>query len=653
MLADPRRLACFAALLALALVAMPLLLQLPAWIPMLYMLLLAWRGWLVWHGRALPHRVWLMLALLLPIAALWFELRTLVGREGGVAFLLLLVGGKALETATLRDWRVLLALGFFLAATPLLFDQSPLSALWLVLSLFALTWAMVLLAGEEARLSPRITARALLLSFPLMVVLFVVMPRLPGPLWSMPSQQQGATTGLADSMSPGAIGKMILSREPVFTAEFAGTQPRPSQLYWRVMVFDQFDGSSWRAANLARERGVAVASDAPRLRYEVVAEPYQGYLPLLEQGVASGDGVTLVYQQRLRRLDAANQARFRYRVESIASPRFADALTDSEQGFYLSLPAGNLRTVAAAQALAGRHPQPAARLQALQLWLAEQGLRYTLNPPQLQGDVVDGFLFGSRQGFCEHFASAFTVLARAAGLPARVVVGFQGGEFNGQGRFWQIRSSDAHAWSEVWVDGSWQRVDATSLVAPQRIEAGIANTLGEAAPRMPLVGGKPPGWAQWVGQQWQLANFSWQRWVVGYDAASQQGLFQKLGLGEVSAASIVKALLGGMLLAGGPLLWWLLRRRQAPQTLPQQVHALLLRRLQAAGIAAQAADTASELQARAAALTAAERDQLAGLLQRWQRLQYAPPAADDNAWRTLLREVKAFRPARVGRKTGR
>jgi len=182
----------------------------------------------------------------------------------------------------------------------------------------------------------------------------------------------------------------------------------------------------------------------------------------------------------------------------------------------------------------------------------------------LQGDVVDGFLFGSRQGFCEHFASAFTVLARAAGLPARVVVGFQGGEFNGQGRFWQIRSSDAHAWSEVWVDGRWQRVDATSLVAPQRIEAGIANTLGEAAPRMPLVGGKPPGWAQWVGQQWQLANFSWQRWVVGYDAASQQGLFQKLGLGEVSAASIVKALLGGMLLAGGPLLWWLLRRRQAP-----------------------------------------------------------------------------------------
>ena len=648
--ADPRRLACFAALLALALVAMPLLWHLPAWIPMLYMLLLAWRGWLVWQQRRLPHRLWLMLALLLPIAALWFELRTLVGREGGVAFLLLLVGGKALETATLRDWRVLLALGFFLAATPLLFDQSPLSALWLVVSLFALTWAMVLLSGEEARLSPRITARALLLSFPLMVVLFVVMPRLPGPLWSMPSQQQGATTGLADSMRPGAIGKMILSREPVFTAIFPAAQPRPSQLYWRVMVFDQFDGSSWHAANLSVSRGVAVDVNGPRLRYEIVAEPYQGFLPVLEQGVASGEGVQLVYQQRLRRLDAANQARFRYQAESLANPRFADALGGEEQAFYLALPAGNPQTVAAGRALAERHRLPADRLQALQLWLAEQGLRYTLSPPLLQGDVVDGFLFGSRQGFCEHFASAFTVVARAAGLPARVVVGFQGGEFNAQGRFWQIRSSDAHAWSEVWVDGVWQRVDATSLVAPQRIEAGIASTLGEAAPRMPLLGGKPPGWAQWVGQQWQLANFSWQRWVVGYDAASQQGLFDRLGLGQVSASSIIKALLGGMLLVGGPLLWWLLRRHRVPQTLPQQVQALLLRRLQAAGVAALAADTASELRARAVSLADADQQRLSALLQRWQRLQYAPSAADRLAWRTLLRDVRAFRPQKVGRK---
>lgn len=650
MLADELRLAGFAVLAALALVALPLFLHLPGWVPLVFALLLAWRATLVWQRRPLPRRLWLMLGLLLPVAALWLNLRTLVGREGGVAFLLLLVGGKALETASLRDWRVLLALGFFLAATPLLFDQSPLSASWLLLSLFALTWAMVLLSGEDARLSPAVTARALLLSFPLMVVLFVVMPRLPGPLWSMPTEQQGATTGLADSMSPGAIGKMIPSREPVFTAEFRGSQPRVSQLYWRVMVFDQFDGTRWTAANLALPRGVALSSEAQPLRYDVVAEPFQGYLPMLEQGVEAGAGVVLGYQQKLRRVDAANTARLRYSVQSVASSQYRDALDEREQAFYLQLPADNPRTIQAGQALAGRHPLPAARLQALQLWLAEQGLRYTLNPPTLAGNVVDGFLFDSRQGFCEHFSSAFTVLARAAGLPARVVVGFQGGEFNTQGRFWQIRSSDAHAWSEVWVDGSWRRVDATALVAPQRVDAGIDNTLGEVAPRMPLVGGRPPGWAQWVAQQWQLANFSWQRWVVGYDAASQQNLFQQLGLGEVSAANVVKALLGGMALVLLPLAAYVLSGRRGRRSMAQRVWQVLGQRLRGAGLAIAPGDTAAELQAHAARLAEDDQQALAALLQQWQRLQYGPQGGDAAAWRHLWRQVRAFRPAKVGRK---
>uniref|UniRef100_UPI0015832FD3 transglutaminase family protein n=1 Tax=Vogesella oryzae TaxID=1735285 RepID=UPI0015832FD3 len=417
---DALRWPALATLLALLLTAAPLLFYLPLWAPLLFALLLAWRAWLHWQQRRLPSRWWLLPLLALPVLALWLTLHTLVGREGGVALLLLLVAGKALESRELRDWRVLLAAGFFLASTPLLFEQGPLAAAWLVFSLFALTWSMVLLAGEDAHVSPRLAAKLLLLSFPVMLVLFVVMPRLPGPLWSMPSEDRRATTGLADSMSPGSVGRMIPSREPAFTAQFFGPQPRPAQLYWRVMVFDQFDGVSWSAGFLPYAGSVRLPADAPMLRYDVVAEPYRGLLPQLEQASVAGEGVRLVSQQRLRRNDSTNNSRLRYRLGSLVSDYYLEALPPRLQQVYQRLPAGNPRTVLAAQRLAAGFPAPEARLLALKQWLQAQGLSYTLNPPQLQGNVVDGFLFGSRQGFCEHFASAFTVLARAAGMPAPI-----------------------------------------------------------------------------------------------------------------------------------------------------------------------------------------------------------------------------------------
>ncbi|MEQ6291484.1 DUF3488 and transglutaminase-like domain-containing protein [Vogesella sp. GCM10023246] len=639
------RLPAFAVLTALALTALPLFFYLPGWVPLLFALLLAWRGALVWQQRQLPSRLWLLLGLVLPVVALWLTLRTLVGREGGVAFLLLLVAGKALETRDLRDWRVLLAAGFFLASTPLLFEQGPLAAVWLVLSLFALTWAMVLLAGEDARVSPRLAARMLLLSFPVMLVLFVVMPRLPGPLWSMPTEDKRATTGLADSMSPGSVGRMIPSREPAFTAQFFGRQPLAAQLYWRVMVFDQFDGVSWSAGFLPYSAASLLPTNRPLLRYDVVAEPYRGLLPQLEQASEVGEGVRLVSQQRLRRNDSTNNSRLRYRLSSLASDYYLEEMSPRVQQMYLRLPAGNPRTLSAAQSLAAGFPLSEARLAALKQWLQAQGLRYTLNPPQLQGDVVDGFLFGSRQGFCEHFASAFTVLARAAGIPARVVVGFQGGEFNPGGAFWLVRSSDAHAWSEVWLAGRWQRVDPTALVAPQRSADGIEQALPAAAPAMPLLGGRPPAWLRWTTQQWQAANFGWQRWVVGYDAERQRSLFQRLGLDGVSASSVVLLLGSGMLLVMLPLVWWLLRHRRRALPATQAAWQQLLQRLRRAGVPVRESDTASQLLEKAQGLAAADYQQLAALLQLWQRWQYAPQplAGAAQQWRQQLRR---FHPRR-------
>jgi len=651
------RLAHFAVLAALALTVLPLFLQLPPWVPLLFALQLGGRAWLAWQGRQLPHRVWLLLAMIVPVLLLWLSLRTLVGREGGVALLLLLTGFKAFETVTLRDWRVLLGLGFFLAATPLLFDQSLPSALWLLLSLFVLTWAMVLLAGVDSAASPRAAALALLYAMPLMLLLFVAMPRLPGPLWSMPTTDQRATSGLSDSLAPGSIGQMIPSREPAFTAQFRGRQPAREQLYWRVMVFDHFDGARWTAGSVP-DSGTAVSASgaASALSYSITATPFKGGLPVLEHAVWAGEGVQQVAAQLVRRIDARNEARLRYDVRSVAQAAYPAVLSAEQRDHYLQLPAANLRTRQQGEFFARQFRDEAGRLAALRAWLQQQGLRYTLSPPLLQGDVVDDFLFSSRQGFCEHFASAFATLARAAGLPARIVVGFQGGEFNAGGQFWLVRSSDAHAWTEVWLQGRWQRVDPTALVAPSRIASEVGELVPEAQAVVPVLGRRPPAWWRSAHAQWQRAGFVWQQWVVDYDARRQQSLFQRLGLGRVGVGSVMALLLLGGVVLVLPLLLWLLWRRPPARSYPVRGWHLLVWRLQQAGVAAVASDTPAQLRDKAALLAPVLQQQLARLLAEWQQWRYAEGASDaDPRWRGWWWQVRRFRPPRLAAKkrTGR
>ncbi|KUM03661.1 transglutaminase-like domain-containing protein [Chromobacterium subtsugae] len=554
------------ALLALAWCALPLAWHLPPWLLALFWLALAGRAWLEAAGRGLPSR-WLLLPVLLAaVAVLWLSLRTLVGREGGVALLALLIAFKAFETATLRDWRVLLALGFFLAAMPLLFDQSPLMAGWLVACLLLLTWATAALAGQLPRGSWRSAAQALLLSLPMMLVLFVVMPRLPEPLWSMPGQEGAAASGLGDSMAPGSISQLILNREPAFSAVFAGAAPPQDQLYWRVMLLDDFDGRRW--LNVGGERGESLPPAlGRRVAYSLTLKPDRGRLPALDLPQQAG-GDSHLEAGGLLRQDEKRDELARYALASSLGGRYPAALSAASQAFYRRLPPGNPRSRALAQRLArqagGERAFAGEALQYLRLG----GFRYTLRPPLLGEQAVDQFLFDTRRGFCEHYASAFAFLARAAGIPARVVVGYQGGEYNPVGRFWQVRSSDAHAWVEIWLSdtGEWQRVDPTAAVSPARVEQAAEQALPGLSGGAGVSAILPPGWLRSWRLQWTAVNFAWQQWVVGYDASRQQGLFQRLGLGaRVDAGSVARGVSAGMLLATLPLLlWWRRRPAQAP-----------------------------------------------------------------------------------------
>jgi transglutaminase-like putative cysteine protease len=506
---------------------------------------------------------------------------------------------------------------------------------------------MAALHGKQPLLaSLRSTLQALLLSLPLMLVLFVVMPRLPGPLWSMPAASGSASSGLAEDMAPGSISQLIPSNEPVFTVVFNGTVPARRDFYWRVMLFDQFDGRRWFNAGAIAEPGGRVVGGTP-VGYTLTVAPDKGRVPVLDLpgDVAEGlrERAGMVWQQQ-----RPSETRIRYRADSHAGALLAEPLDAAHLAFYRHLPAGNDRARALAAAIWARSRGDEAYIRALLGHFRLESFRYTLSPPPLSGAIVDQFLFETRQGFCEHYASALAFLARAAGIPSRVVVGYQGGEYNAAGGFWQVRSSDAHAWVEVWLASrqGWWRVDPTAAVSPDRIEQGVEQAVPTVRSGMPILGGSPPEWMLALRQHWLAANFAWQQWVVGYDAGRQRSLFRALGLGqEVDVPAVLKGLLAGSMLMIMPLWWWW---RRLPQREPLLQGWLLLGyRLRRVGVTITPADTPGEVLHRAAHLAEVDRAQLAALLEAYVGLRYRTSGeAAPLAARRWLGAVRRFHPAR-------
>lgn len=631
-----------AVLLALGLVMLPLFLHLPVWLPGLVLAMLLLRGILQQRQHGLPS-LWLLLPLLgLSVCGLWLNLNTLIGREGGAALLILLLGFKSFEARQLRDWQVLLALGFFLTAIPLLFDQSPLSALWLVVSLLVLTWAMLRLSGCAVQTPAKVAVQALALSLPLMLVLFVVMPRLPGPLWSMPHEQHLAATGLSDSMEPGSISQLVQHNEPAFSVVFDGPAPAPEQLYWRIMIFDDFDGRRWQnVGGLSRE--TVRLQGGERIRYRLTGKPTRSRLPLLDYPLAAPPGGGLE-PGHLLKLANDQEDVLRISAESLVGSHYQSELSRSDQDFYRRLPPGNPASRQLALQWRSQGGDGIGFVREALLHFRLGGFAYTLSPPLLEGDnSIDAFMFSTRQGFCEHYASAFAFMARAAGIPSRVVSGYQGGQFNPLGHFWQVRSTDAHAWVEVWLAerGEWLRVDPTAAVAPERVRQDPVRSIPALQTQLPVLGRQVPAWVLQVQQGWQAAGFAWQQWVVGYDATRQLSLYRWLGLGDVvDTAAVMRALLCGAVLVCLPLLWWW---RRHPERLPlQQGRMLLERALLRQGMVILPSDGPLDMLNKARKLPTPAYAQLKQLLKEYAAMRYQQAACSPQQTRLWLRRVRHF-----------
>ena len=566
-------------LLAQLLLIAPHLRRLPLWLALVWLLCALWRVQVFRGLWPLPGRSIKLLLIAGGLAGIRLSYGGWVGLEPTVALLITGFSFKLVEASSRRDAYLLLFLGYFVALTEFLFEQDMGTALYLLLPVLLLTCALVALQEQEAlRVSARPLRKAMALTvqaLPLMLLLFLVFPRL-APLWQVPLPGAGpARTGLSEQMEPGSIGQLAQSDALAFRAQFHGAVPPRATLYWRALVLDSFDGRVWRAGpGSQRPMARQPAPGGAALEYEIYMEPTQRrWLYALERPVAIDARTELTEDYRLQARSPVFD-RFFYRARVHPQAPLTDALSDQRQRFYRALPAqGNARARTLAQQLRAQTTSTRAFVERVLREFREQPFVYTLRPPPLAEQDIDAFLFETRSGFCEHYAGAFTFLMRAAGVPARVVTGYQGGEINSQNGSVAVRQFDAHAWVEVWLeDSGWQRVDPTAAVAPERIERDLESALapGEFLAQAPFSAQRYRrfDWLNSLRLRLDELNYAWTRWVLNYRDDTQSDVLQRL-LGEINPARVGALLVGGGALALGVLALLLLRRGAAPKPTPE------------------------------------------------------------------------------------
>ncbi|MEO5732979.1 MAG: DUF3488 and transglutaminase-like domain-containing protein [Rubrivivax sp.] len=587
----------------------PHALHLPLWCSAMTAVLLVWRAALALTGRALPGR-WAISALLaLAIALTGFTQSTLMGKEAGITMLVVLMALKTMELRARRDAMVVFFLGFFLVLTHFLYSQSLPTGLWLLVSVWGLLTALVLahmpVGHPPLWRAGRVALRAAGLGLPLMVLLFVLFPRI-GPLWGLPQDAAGRT-GLSGSMRLGNVASIAEDDSVALRLRFFGPLPPQQQLYFRGPVLSSFDGVEWTRLNPTvpvadRARLQLQLLGAP-VRYEMTIEPSRlTLLPLLEITPDHADAAPQLDPSWLPTLRAdaqwqvARPVTERLRVQVAAWLDHRHGPRDPVPGLrdLLDLPLGaNPRTLAWASTLKQRpdlqNADPRALSDAVLQHIRSGEYIYTLEPGSYSADgadAIDAFWLDRKLGFCEHFASAYVVVMRAMGVPARIVTGYQGVDDQPQDGYWVVRQRNAHAWAEIWQPGiGWLRVDPTAAVAPDRVQRGLrlSPTAGFVASTMDRI---DPALATRLRGLLEGMNNRWNQWVLNYSRGQQFDLLRELGIETPSwqdLARLLTLLLCAAALAGAGWAWWDRRRQDPWQRLQRRVQA----RLAALGVAVQ------------------------------------------------------------------
>ncbi|MEW5891800.1 MAG: DUF3488 and transglutaminase-like domain-containing protein [Pseudomonadota bacterium] len=636
--------------LPLALVVAPHATKLPLWLSLAWAAIALWCLLRAARRLPLPPR-WLRMSITVGgLAAVFAQFGTLVGPRAGVALLVFLSAAKLLETEAPRDRTGLVFVGYFLLVAHFLEDQSLLSAAYMLLALLALTASLIASQMPQPKaVWPKLRPAGLLLlqALPLALFLFILFPRLSAPLWGL-QQDDTARTGLSGEMRPGDISRLIQSDEIAFRASFDSRAIDPRQLYWRGPVLWDYDGRTWRTVQRVPDGGIEGQGIGRPVSYSVIMEPHrQHWLFLLGLPAALPDIEADLRSDLVWLTHAPVLSRMQYQVSAWLDYRYGLELDDASWARALDLPdAGNPRARALAATWAKQGLGDAALVQQALDHFRREPFVYTLQPPRLGEQAVDDFLFNSRRGFCEHYASVFVFLMRASGIPARVVTGYQGGEYNAVGNYWIVRSRDAHAWAEVWLKGEgWRRVDPTAAVAPSRVELGLNAALPVTERPVALLNVET-GWLAPMRLAWDLVNYRWNLWVLGYNDVRQREFLSRLAPWLANLNAMLWLLgLGSALFIFGLAGFYLLRQTRIKQDPASRLYARFCRKLARLGLERRDNEGPADFARRASST----RPDLAGAIdeitQRYVALRYGRAPAETLA--ALRQSIRRFRPLRA------
>lgn len=516
------------------------------------------------------------------------------------SFLFLAATLKLLEISKHKDIFVFIFSMLYLSAVSFLFEQGIFNTLLQFVIIIYCFYVLFVVENTASgvsstrsvllKLHGKAMIKMLVFSLPIVVILFLFFPRI-APLWQMPIKTQTGKTGMSSEMSPGDVSKLAKSSEIAFRVTFDQVIPDKSERYWRGLVLDQFDGRTWTRSfsqNIWERPQKIDAGQFYNTRfpsYQVMLVPHQERWLFALEGSTPASSNVIKAEMGVYRLktDAIQATRYQMELDpqrrsaALNSIPTAYSLTGVErekspaiQDLQLPGRALNPRSQALIQQLTASFPDKMALAAYLMRQFTERSFFYTLEPPVLGENFVDEFYFDTQRGFCEHYASTLAYLLRLASIPARVVLGYQGGEYIEQSQYLMVAQFDAHAWVEAYFEGQgWVRLDPTAMVAPQRILDGSGLTLSNEAgflENSPFASAAMKySVLNWMRLKIDEVNFQWQNMVVNYNQDQQDSFITK-ALGENSLLRIALFFIYGFIIIFVVMLVYLGTRHFASYT---------------------------------------------------------------------------------------
>ena len=637
-------------LAALAVALVPQIPRLPLWV--MFWCAVAWGYILVVakFGRPMPGKILRLVLTLGGVLAVLLYNGLSLDRYAGVSLLWIMASIKPMEIRIYRDEIVTIFLTYFLAIACLFFSSSFSAGLYVIISICVTTAVLIHIhhSRRDFKGSLGLSATLMLKALPFTLILFIVFPRMHGSLWGMRSPAT-AQSGFSDRLMPGSVTHLVRNNAIAFRAEFDGRIPEPNRLYWRGLVLWIFDGQSWHYIKNSLYVQPPLKGKDP-MGYTITLEPHnQRWLFALDLPYKF-EAITLMLSDYTLTSRWVIRQRIQYRAASYLAYNTGQLLRLESAA--LQIPWNtNPRAAALARSWRERATSSAGVVQTALRYFKNNDFSYSLNPPLLGVDAIDDFLFNTRKGYCEHYASAFAFLMRAAGIPARIVAGYLGGELNPYGDYLIVRQSDAHVWVEVWLPGrGWMRIDPTLSVAPTRGAQGAAAAL-PAEERSDLRSFYGDGPLATVRQKlelgWDAINNQWNKWVLGYSNYSQRSLFARIGLKTGTWTGRAQIIIGGSVLMGALFLLFFLRvkiRRPSGQTdTIQHLYLKFCRKLDRIGVGRRPSQGPLDYAETAIAFRNDLKTSILDIVRLYISLRYAGNASKDDV-RRLKVLVRQFRP---------